>query len=363
MSPKQLIRYEPDYATRPGEVLESYLSARGMTKAELASRCGRPMKTISEIIHGKAAITAETALQLERVLGVPASLWQNLEANYRLRLAERGETGSLASHAPWARKFPIKELVERGCFDEASNDADLVKKVMKFFGVGTVSGWNASFGEMELLYRRSPAFTAARENMTTWIRLGEIEGGALECAPFDKARFKSVLLECRGLTTHSFPDVQAKLVELCASAGVAVVFVPELPKTHVSGIARWLTKDKALIQLSLRYKTADHLWFTFFHEAGHILLHGKKTIFIDEKDGARSDMESEANRFASDLLVPSAALSHFVRARDFSAISVKRFAAKQGIAPGIVVGRLQHDKVIPFSHLNGLKESLAWVAE
>ena len=203
------------------------------------------MKTISEIIHGKAAITAETALQLERVLGVPASLWQNLEANYRLRLAERGETGSLASHAPWARKFPIKELVERGCFDEASNDADLVKKVMKFFGVGTVSGWNASFGEMELLYRRSPAFTAARENMTTWIRLGGIEGGALGCAPFDRARFKSVLLECRGLTTHSFPDVQAKLVELCASAGVAVVFVPELPKTHVSGIARWLTKDKA----------------------------------------------------------------------------------------------------------------------
>lgn len=362
MATKQLIKYEPDYATRPGEVLESYLSARGMTKAELASRCGRPTKTISEIIHGKAAITAETALQLERVLGTPASLWQNLEANYRLRLAERGESGSLAGHAAWAKKFPIKTMVERGCFGEPTSDADLVKKLMRFFGVGTVAGWDASFGAMQVAYRRSPAFKAAPESITTWIRLGEIEGGAMECAPFDKSRFKEVLLECRALTAKSFPDVQAKVIELCASAGVALVFVPELPKTHVSGIARWLHKDKALIQLSLRYKTADHLWFTFFHEAGHILLHGKKTIFIDENGSDMSDLEHEANRFASDLLIPAAAWSPFERARDFSGASVKRFAAKQGIAPGIVVGRLQHQQAIPFSFLNDLKERLEWAS-
>ena len=78
MATPRLFRYEPDYTTSPGEVLEEYLLARGMTKAELAARCGRPKKTISEIIHVKAAITAETSLQLGRVLGVPASLWQNL---------------------------------------------------------------------------------------------------------------------------------------------------------------------------------------------------------------------------------------------------------------------------------------------
>jgi hypothetical protein len=196
--------------------------------------------------------------------------------------------------------------------------------------------------------------------MTAWLRLGEIEGAARECAAFDPKAFKAVLTRCRALTSRSFPEIEEELQTLCASAGVALVFVPELPKTHVSGVARWLNKDKALIQLSLRYRTADSLWFTFFHEAGHILLHGKKTVFIDESDGAVNELEKEADRFASDLLIPPAAFSQFKRARDFSTASVKRFAEMHCIAPGIVVGRLHHEKVIPFSYHQGLKERLTW---
>lgn len=362
MATKHRFPYAPDYATRPGEVLEAYLAARGMTKAELAARCGRPTKTISEIIHGKAAITPETALQLERVLGRPASLWSNLEANYRLQLAKQGEETSLALHAAWAKAFPTKELVARGVIEAPTDDTDRVRKLLAFFGVGSRDGWEASFGQMQIAYRRSPSFEAAPENLTTWLRLGELEAVDIECAPFDKARFKEVLGEVRALTQRSFPDVHQTLVARCATAGVAVALVPELPKTHLSGIARWLSKDKALIQLSLRYKTADHLWFSFFHEAGHILLHGKKTIFIDEKGGDLSDLEEEANRFAGDCLIRPAALTRFRKRGDLSKRSVQRFANEEGIAPGIVVGRLQHDGLLPFSHLNDLRERLTWDA-
>jgi HTH-type transcriptional regulator/antitoxin HigA len=360
MATTRPIRYEPDYATRPGEVLEEYLAARGMTKAELAARCGRPVKTISEIIHGKAAITPETALQLERVLGRPASLWQNLESNYRLHLAKTGEKGTFAGQTEWAKRFPVKAMIEHGCIDEPSNDTDLVRSLLRFFGVGSVAGWDASFGQMQVAYRRSPAFKAAPESVTAWIRQGEIAADEIECAPFDKATFRSVLGEARRLTVKSFPDVQARLVELCASAGVAVVFVPELPKTHLSGIARWLSKDKALIQLSLRYKRGDHLWFTFFHEAGHIILHGKKTIFIDEQGGDNSEIEHEANKFASEWLIPATAFGQFRAADDFSSTAIKRFAGKLGISPGIVVGRLQHEGLIHYALHNGLREPLDW---
>lgn len=358
MATRPLFRYEPDYATKPGEVLEAYLSARGMTKAELALRCGRPMKTISEIIHGKAAITPETALQFERVLGRPASLWQNLEANYRLQLAKKGEVGEFTNHAAWAKRFPVKALVQQGCFEQPQGEADLVRKLLAFFGVGTVAGWNANFGQMQVAYHRSPAFIAAPESVTAWIRLGELAADEIPCARFDKVRFRNVLGQCRALTVQPF-DHQ-RVVDLCASAGVAVAFVPELPKTHLSGIARWLTKDKALIQLSLRYKTSDQVWFTFFHEAGHILMHGKKTIFIDEKKADSAEIEEEANRFASELLIPAVAWARFERARDFSSASVKRFATSQGIAPGIVVGRLQHLKLLSYAFLNDLKERLEW---
>ena len=93
------------------------------------------------------------------------------------------------------------------------------------------------------------------------------------------------------------------------------VFVPELPKTHLSGITRWLSKDRALIQLGLRHKTSDHAWFSFFHEAGHLLLHGKKTIFIDEKRSDRNEIESEADRFAGDWLLAPDAFRRIERGR------------------------------------------------
>lgn len=359
MATTRLIRYEPDYATRPGEVLEAYLVERGMTKAELAARCGRPTKTISEIIHGKAAITPETALQLERVLGRPASLWQSLEAKYRLHLAEEGERGEFENYTSWAKGFPLKAMITAGYIREAKDDSGLVEQLLRFFGVGTIAGWNASFGE-QVAYRRSAAFVAAPESVTAWIRMGEIEADRIACAPFDKAAFKTVLLEVRALTSRQFPEIQEKLVKMCAKAGVAVVLVPPLPKIHLSAIARWLSKDKALIQLSLRHKTNDHLWFSFFHEAGHVLLHGKNTVFIDEDGSDLSAVEHEANRFAADLLIPATAFGAFRRAGDFSAAAIKRFAANQGIAPGIVVGRLQHEKVIPYSHHNGLKERIDW---
>jgi hypothetical protein len=316
------------------------------------------MKTISEIIHGKAAITPETALQFERVLGRPASLWQNLEANYRLHLAEREERVDLASHAAWAKRFPVRELIDRGDIDQPENETDLVRKMLRFFAVGTVAGWNASFGGLRVAYRRSPAFKQAPESVTAWLRLGEIQAESIACAPFDRAKFKSALAEVRTLASKSFPSVHKRIVELCAAAGVAVVFVPELPKTHLSGVARWLSKDKALTQLSLRHKTSDHAWFSFFHEAGHILLHAKKTIFIDEQGGDRNEIESEADRFARDSLLDPAALRAFVESADFSAAAVKKFAMQEGVAPGIVVGRLQHDGLIKFSEHYDLKERI-----
>ncbi|MEI8255159.1 MAG: HigA family addiction module antitoxin [Deltaproteobacteria bacterium] len=356
----QPIRYEPDYVTRPGEVLEEYLAVSGMTKAELASRCGRPTKTISEIIHGKAAITAETAIQLGRVFGRPASLWQNLEANYRLRLAEREEHGKLAQHAVWAKKFPVKAMVDAGCMERPTDDADLVTKMLRFFGVGSVAGWESRFRDLGIAYRRSRSFMAAPEAVAAWLRRGEIHAAEVDCKPFDRDAFSSALDGARRLTRGSFPEVHSQLRQLCASGGVALVFVPELPKTHLSGAARWLTKDKALIQLSLRHKTNDHVWFSFFHEAGHILLHGKKAVFIDESGGDRTDIEDEANKFASEWLIPPGPYATFARSTFFSAALVKAFAEKQGVAPGIVVGRLQHDGLIQHSHLNALKELLAW---
>lgn len=166
---------------------------------------------------------------------------------------------------------------------------------------------------------------------------------------------------------QSFPDFFLQLAGLgehldpsCAKAGVAVVFVPELTGCRTSGATRWLTPTKALIQLNLRYNSDDHLWFSFFHEAGHILLHGKRDAYVEYDEAETSPDEEAANEFARDFLIAPEDYHAFVRSCKsyFSKQKASGFARKLGIAPGIIVGRLQHDQQIPYTHVNALKQRL-----
>jgi addiction module HigA family antidote len=96
-------QYAPDHVSPPGETLLETLEAIGMTLVELAERTGKSPKTINEIVKGIAPITPETALQFERVLGVPARFWNNRERQYRKFLAHREERGQ------------IEKSVDRNC--------------------------------------------------------------------------------------------------------------------------------------------------------------------------------------------------------------------------------------------------------
>jgi Zn-dependent peptidase ImmA (M78 family) len=160
----------------------------------------------------------------------------------------------------------------------------------------------------------------------------------------------------RPLTKENPETFERQLVELCAAAGVAAVFVRELPGTHISGAAYWLSNEKAIIMLSLRHKTDDHFWFTFYHEAGHILSQDKKGIIVDAKDFYGNEHDDEANIFAADFLIPPKEYDQFILANPrIDEKLISQFAARLGIAPGIVVGRLQKEGRLQFSWHNGLK--------
>ena len=297
-------KYEPDYSVPPGSVLEEMLEARGINQAELARRCGRSPKLISEIIGGKAPIEPQTAIQLERVLGMDAIVWTNMEATYRLRQAEAAERKTLAAHAEWAERFPIKGLVSMGVLPKPADKVDAVGKLLDFFGVASVEVWDERFGKLAASFRHSPELQSGREAVLSWLRIGELCAEQISCAPYNRAKFTEALKDIRALTRKRVRDFSPRLRELCADAGVAVVFISSLPRTKLSGAARWLTGQKALIQMSPRCKTNDRFWFTFFHEAGHILLHRKNLVFIDEQRKNGSDLDREADEFAANFLVP-----------------------------------------------------------
>jgi addiction module HigA family antidote len=353
-------RYNPDQVSSPGDTLLEVLEERGMTQVELAERTGRPKKTINEIINGKAAITPETALQLERVFNIPASFWNNRERRYREFLAQQEEKKRLAQQVPWLKGIPVTAMIRSGWIRRCEDKVEKLREVLNFFAVASPEQWESIWLNNHIDFRKSQAFQSDPGAIAAWLRRGEIEASEIVCAYYNANKFKDTLQKIRTLTLEPPEIFQPKVVQLCAEAGVAVVFLPELPKMRTSGATHWLNADKALIQLSLRYKTDDHLWFTFFHEAGHILLHGKRDFFL-EGTGVVSvedqEKENEANKFSADILIPPGDLKRFLASSSkISQVNIIQFANDIGIAPGIVVGRLQHDKVLPSSHCNDLKQ-------
>lgn len=354
--------YAPDYVSHPGETLEELLEERGITQAELAERTGRPRKTISEIISGKAAITPETAQQLELVLDVPARFWNNLQRDYEEAKARQQELKDLAEQTELLYQVPLRDMLDKKWIRHCEDKLEQVREVLRFFGVASFDRWQVVWGSRTAYFRKSQTLESDPGAIAAWLCRGEIEAAKIDCEPYNESKFRAALQQIRALTTEPQDVFQPEIVRLCAAAGVAVVLVPELSKTRTSGATQWLRPDKALIQLSLRYKTDDHFWFTFFHEAGHIIHHPKRTVFLEFQEKPDSQEEKEANTFAANILIPPDELKRFLAStKRLSKATIEQFAAQIGIAPGIVVGRLQHHEgVLPPDHCNGLKRKLKW---
>ena len=330
----------------------------GMTQKELAVRLGRPPQAVNEIVRGKKAITPETALGLERVLGIPAAFWVNLEAGYRMTLARNKDRVGLADYEEWLQEFPVKVMETRGWIPTERDRSDKVRRLLEYFGVASISAYQEAVG-----FRITPgaAPKVSRGALGAWLRKGELEAKDVETAPYDKARFRGALDEARGMTRQPASEFQEPLRQICADAGVVVGIVPELPKSRANGATRWLTDDKALIQLSLRYKWQDVFWFTFFHEAGHLLKHRSRKIIVEGINGDSEDIEREADEFAADFLIPPESWKEFTKSGSYSGSSVTRFADRLGVASGIVVGRLHKERRVPYNQLTSLKGLYQWV--
>jgi len=352
--------FRPDYAVPPGWILEERLEAQGVSHAEFARRCGRSAKLVSEIIAGKAPIEPETALQFEKVLGVDASIWLGIETDYQLHRARVAEAEKAGQELAWSKNFPVMELVKCGAINKPESGADSVNKLLAFFGVASVDAWKGRYGAANVAYRHSPTFRSSEQALATWLRLGEIAAEQQECAVYNEKQFRGALKQIRQLTVEPINIALRKTRLLCNETGVALVVIKSLPKTSLCGAARWLSPTKAIIQLSLRHKSDDQFWFSLFHEAAHLLLHSKKVVFVEGTSDELSDLEAEANDWAANFLVPRHSWETFVATRPRSAATVRQFAQTQGIAPGIVVGMLQHANVLPWTHLNGLKARYRW---
>jgi HTH-type transcriptional regulator/antitoxin HigA len=358
--------FAPDWVLPPGESILDIAEERGWTQAELAQRLGYSEKHISQLINGKVPLTVDAAQRLERVLGSTMDFWLSLEANYQKHKARLEAAKRHSGWVPWLEELPLKELMALEAIPkqrlENKNKPGVVEACLRFFGVASPDEWRSHYGGMQMAFRRSRAEQSDVGAISAWLRMGEQQAEKLDGPKYDKARFEKALSAIRSLTCEAPEVFEPKMRKLLHEAGVLLVLVPAIPRTHVSGVARWLSPTRPLIQLSLHGKTNDKFWFSFFHEAAHILLHAnskeeKKSIFLDDPNAAHPDdhREHEANLWSGNHLIPdqNAHILSSLKTR----MAVTDFARQIGIHPGIVVGRLQHDRLIDPSWMNDLKQS------
>ena len=349
----------------PGDTILDLLEERGWPQNEFAERVGYTSKHVSLLINGKAPITQNTAFRLERVLGGTVRFWLSREARFREAIAREDEQASLHAQEDWLREIPLAHMIKYKWVPKASDKAKQVSECLSFFGVASVDAWRTRYAEPLALaaYKSSLKHEKKVAAVAAWLRHGERVATELECGRFEKNMFKAELHNLRSLTNETDPNKFVPvLTGACARAGIAVVFAPAPAGCPVTGATKWLTKGKALLMLSLRYKSNDHFWFAFFHEAAHILLHGKKMLFLELVGGLDGKNEEEADVFARDFLISpgDAASLPFLAHR---VAEVTAFSRKIDVAPGIVVGRMQHDGLLPRNYLNKLKVRYSWMEE
>lgn len=342
-----------EYVIAPGETILELLEVHGMTQLDLANKTGINKKTINEIIKGKAPITTATALKLEYVFNIPASFWNNLESEYRESIERKKDYDSLVDDEVYLENIPYAEMARRNWVEPTRDAKEKIINLRKFFSVASLS-FDTEL-KSRLAFRKSNNDNFSFESLLCWIRYGEIQSSKDVYPKYNEEKLSNSVSEIRDLVSKPFLSVLDEIKSILTDCGISLVYEPHLPNTYVNGVAYKMTSDKAIIMISDRGKKDDILWFTLFHEIGHLLKHSKKEIFVDQEKDEKNDIELEADEYSRNVLINDKIFNDFVKSKSYLyERGIKAFAKENNISAGIVVGRLQKEKYIGWNEYNNL---------
>lgn len=345
-------QYRPQSVSHPGETLQEKLDEMGMGPKEFALRTAKPEKTITAILKGDSSITPDMAVQFENATQIPAQFWLNRQRLYDEYMARIRNQETIQAALDWTRLFPVSEMSKKGWIPTARTIEEKTACLLAFFGFSNHSAWDEYYfnKQLKVSFRISLAHTKEAHAVSAWLRKGELQATALKAAPYSEKKLKETLPSIKSLMATHPKDFFTRLQQACLHAGVKVVYTPCLPKAPINGSTRWIN-DTPVIQLTGRYKRNDIFWFTFFHEAGHILLHGKKDIFLENIDYSDKDKEKEqeADEFAVKWTLTESELDQILELPELKDEDIIQFARKFKTHPGVIIGRLQHEGLLPRS--------------
>lgn len=334
--------------THPGKLLADRLIGMGMSIKEFAVRTSKPEKTIIAVMKGDSSITPDMAVAFENVTMTPADIWMNAQRLYDEHQARLRREETMRLSEGWMMKFPVDEMVEKGWTGRFQSVEEKVDGLFSFFGISTEKAWWDYYLNQGLKI----AFSISLSNIknpyavSAWLRYGELKASGVKLdSLYSDKRLREYLPLMKAVMANERDGWYEELQELCGNVGIKLIYVPCLKDVPVTGVTRWIN-DVPVIQLSDKYKRYDEFWRLFFHEVGHILLHGKKDIFVEGIECCDMNKEREAEKFSDDRILPKADERRILSRGDFSPESICEMAEFMGTHPSVIVGRLQQRGVI-----------------
>lgn len=342
-------------AIPPGATIKEQLDDRNMSQKEFAKRMDMSEKHISKLINGEVLLTTDMALNLEMVLGLPASFWSNLESLYREKLAKVIVENEMDEDIKISKKFPYKDMVRNAWVEDARNETEIVINLRKYFEVVKLELLDLNLLP-SIACRRMAVHEKADYALFAWAQKAKLEARNIETSSINLKVLEKSISDIRNMTSDDPKTFCSKLVDIFASNGIALVFLPHIDGSFLHG-ATFYDGKKIVIGLTVRGKDADRFWFSLFHEVGHIL-----KGHIDQTLGTTDQDEKDADEYSKEILIPHNQYKGFIDSKDYSKSSIINFSKHVGIDSGIVVGRLQKDGYIDYSWHNDLKKKYSLVS-
>lgn len=349
--------FRPNWASAPGDTIADVLKNKKLSLCDFAKKMDSSVDHVKELIHGFISINSDIAKKLESALGASAEFWINRELQYRHSIDRLKHT----EEEKWIKELPIKDMKKFGWLDDSGSMANAC---LSYFNVPDVWVWRRQYSDITALtaFRKSSAIKSNSASIAAWLRQGELQAKDIVCSRWNADLFRKALNDMRQLAKKKKPSQFLPLLKKsCADCGVCLVIAPTPSGCAASGATKFINSERALMLMSFRYLSDDHFWFTFFHEAGHLVLHGDKQLFMEGEilNDKTTKEEKEANQFSSDILIPIHLEPH-LKQMAITEREIKNLAIEADIPLGIIVGQLQHLGRISFQKFNSYKRRYSW---
>lgn len=347
--------FMPDWAVPPGATVRALMHRKGVTTRDLCGGLHTTAEDIENLLDGNYVISSEIAERLAGIVGGSTAFWMTREAQYRASI-QRVEVAK-----NWSTLFPLADMVGMGWINPTADQLTQIHACLAFFGVGTTDEWFQKYANAkdQAAFRSTSRFESSDGAILAWLRKGELEAQKQVCRKWIKQELQSRLPALRELTRIAEPErFIIQLQNMLNECGVRIVILRPTKGCRAHG-ATFFSNGQPTILLSVRYLSDDQFWFTVFHEIGHLVLHSETKRFVEGDGSASGNEEDEANEFATSTLIPKEHIKE-LQALGADGRAVMRFAKNIGIAPGIVVGQMQHRKLLTFAQLNNLKKRYKW---